>query len=181
MEHVTFIYYFHLSHRLTSLYLVIIKIIIMLLIDAFKNVLYISYKNISQFSCEWRMNGWRNAAIQTQLVILIVSRVRSPRDCMVLLCGACLFQLQSCGQYSPRDARQQLIIASDAERFPRPSDRPMEAMMRAPGLIRETVSECIIELSLFLSSSLPSFEKESRPPRYPGGAAASPSSISSRR
>lgn len=40
---------------------------------------------------------------------------------------------------------------------------------------------CIIELSLFLSSSLPSSEKESRPPRYPGGAAASPSSISSRR
>jgi len=50
-------------------------------------------------------------------------------------------RLQSCGRYSPRDARQQLIIASDAERFPRPSDRPMEAMMRASGLIRETVSD----------------------------------------
>lgn len=31
--------------------------------------------------------------------------------------------------------------ASGAERFPLPSDRPMEAMMRAPGLIRETVSD----------------------------------------
>jgi len=36
---------------------------------------------------------------------------------------------------------RRLIIAFGAERFPRPSDRPMVAMMRASGLIRETVSD----------------------------------------
>lgn len=65
---------------------------------------------------------------------------------------------------------QQLIIASGAERFPRPSDRPMdESDDESIGANSRNGVGCIIERSLFFS--LPISEEESRPPRYPGGSA----------
>lgn len=111
----------------------------MLLINASIILLYM------EIFCNVYANEWfeKRGGVKNLALALIVFQVRVPRPIAWSSYAAPVYsnRLQSCGRYSPRDARQQLIIASDAERFPRPSDRPMEAMMRASGLIRETVSD----------------------------------------